>query len=69
MVKRFFRNLSEDRLKLGVFRSVAELVCAIELFVLAHNEYPKPFIWTASARAILEKVIRTKTRLNTVQTA
>ena len=69
MVKRFFRNLSEDRLKLGVFRSVAELVCAIELFVLAHYEDPKPFIWTASARAILEKVIRTKTRLNTVQTA
>ena len=58
MVERFFRNLSEDRLKRGVFKSVDELVCAIELFVLAHNENPKPFIWTASARDILEKVIR-----------
>ena len=69
MVERFFRNLSEDRLKRGVFKSVHELIAAIELFVLAHNEYPKPFIWTASARDILEKVIRAKAKLNTVQTA
>lgn len=69
MVERFFRNLSEDRLKRGVFKSVDELVAAIELFVLAHNENPKPFIWTASARDILEKVIRAKAKLNTVQTA
>lgn len=69
MVERFFRNLSEDRLKRGVFKSVDELVCAIELFVLAHNENPKPFIWTATARDILEKVIRARTKLNTVQTA
>ena len=69
MVERFFRNLSEDRLKRGVFKSVDELVCAIELFVLAHNENPKPFIWTASARDILDKVMRAKAKLNTVQTA
>lgn len=69
MVERFFRNLSEDRLKRGVFKSVDELVCAIDLFVLAHNEDPKPFIWTASARDILEKVIRAKAKLNSVQTA
>ena len=69
MVEGFFRNLSEDRLRRGVFRSVDELVTAIELFMLAHNENPKPFIWTASARDILEKVMRAKTKLNTVQTA
>lgn len=68
MVERFFRNLSEDRLKRGVFRSVDELVAAIELFVLAHNENPKPFIWTVSARDILEKVMRAKAKLNTIQT-
>ena len=68
MVERFFRNLSEDRLKRGVFKSVDELVAAIELFVLAHNENPKPFIWTASARDILEKVIRAKAKIKTVQT-
>ncbi|WP_413896693.1 IS630 family transposase [Rhodoferax sp.] len=69
MVERFFRNLSEDRLKRGVFRSVDELIDAINLFVLAHNENPKPFIWTASARDILEKVMRAKAKLNTVQIA
>jgi transposase len=68
MVERFFRNLSEDRLKRGVFKSVDELVAAIELFVLAHNENPKPFIWTASAKDILQKVIRAKSVLKTVQT-
>ena len=69
MVERFFRNLSEDRLKRGVFKSVDELIAAIELFVLAHNEAPKSFIWTASARDIPEKVICAKVKLKTVQTA
>ncbi len=69
MVERFFRNLSEDRLKRGVFKSVDELVTAIELFVLAHNEHPKPFIWTARAKDILQKVIRARAVLKTVQTA
>ena len=68
MVERFFRNLSEDRLKRGVFKSVDELVAAIELFVLAHNETPKPFVWTKSARDILQKVMRAKAKLKTVQT-
>jgi hypothetical protein len=68
MVERFFRNLSQDRLKRGVFKSVDELVSAIELFVLAHNENPKPFIWTAKATDILQKVIRAKAILKTVQT-
>ena len=68
MVARFFRNLSEDRLKRGVFKSVDELVAAIELFVLAHNEDPKPFVWTKSAKDILQKVMRAKAKLKTVQT-
>ena len=69
MVERFFRNLSENRLKRGVFKSVDELVAAIELFVLSHNEDPKPFVWTKSARDILEKVMRARAKLNIVQTA
>ena len=69
MVERFFRNLSEDRLKRGVFKSVDDLIAAIELFVLVHNETPKPFIWTKSAKDTLEKVMRAKAKLETVQTA
>ncbi len=67
MVERFFRSLSTDRLKRGVFKSVDELIAAIELYVLAHNEAPKPFVWTASARDILQKVMRAKAKLKTVQ--
>jgi hypothetical protein len=44
--QRFFRNLSEDRLRCCVFKSVDELIAAIELLVPAHNAAPKPFIWT-----------------------
>ena len=55
-------------LKRGVFKRVDELVAAIELFVLAHNEDPKPFVWTKSARDILQKVMRAKAKLKTVQT-
>ena len=42
---------------------VDELVAAIELFVLAHNEAPKPFVWTKSAKDILQKVIRARAKL------
>lgn len=68
-VQRFFKNPSKDRLKRGMFKNVDELVAAIELFVLAHNKNTKPFTWTASARDIVDKVMRAKAKLNTVQTA
>ena len=42
----------------GVFRDVEELVMAIGDYVDQHNEQPKPFIWTASAKDILAKVAR-----------
>jgi hypothetical protein len=57
-VERFFRDLTTDRLRRGVFRSVPELIDAIEHYVDHHNEKPKPFIWTAKANDILHKVIR-----------
>jgi len=46
MVERFFRDLSAERLRRGVFTSVSELVCAIDECVEHHNTDPKPFIWT-----------------------
>lgn len=69
MVERFFRNITTDRLRRGVFTSVPELVTAIEEYVNHHNVDPKPFIWTASAKDILEKVIRANSRLSTKQNA
>jgi len=58
MVERFFRDLDCQRLKRGVFTSVPELIDAIEQYIAHHNKNPKPFIWTAKARDILQKVIR-----------
>ena len=44
MVERFFRDISERRLRRGVFTSVDELVTAINEYVAHHDTDPKPFI-------------------------
>jgi transposase len=63
MVERFFRSISTDRLERGVFRSVPELIAAIEEYIALHNQNPKPFVWTAKANDILQKVIRANRKL------
>ena len=64
MVERFFRDLTENRLRRGVFRCVEELITAIFDYIDHHNESPKPFIWTAKAADILEKVKRARAALH-----
>jgi transposase len=65
-VERFFGLLTEDRIRRGVFRSLAELEAAIEDYLAHHNLDPKPFVWTASATSILEKVRRGRQALDSV---
>src|SRR5215510_10921765 len=67
MVERFFRDLTQNRLRRGVFRDIEELIMAIGDYIDRHNENPKPFIWTAKASDILEKVKRARRSLNIVQ--
>ncbi|WP_414215217.1 IS630 family transposase [Cupriavidus necator] len=67
MVERFFRDITTERLRRGVFTSVPELVAAISEYIAHHNTNPKPFIWTKSARDILQKVIRANRRLSSKQ--
>jgi transposase len=69
MVERFFRDITTERLRRGVFTSVPELINAIDEYVAHHNTQPKPFIWTKSARDILQKVIRANSRLSAKQNA
>ena len=69
MIERFFGDLTEHRLRRGVFRSVKTLVQAIDAYIQHHNQKPKPFIWTACASDILEKVKRGRTKLDKLQTA
>jgi transposase len=66
LVERWFRELTDKALRRGVFCSVPDLVAAIQAYLDAHNEDPKPFIWTASIDSILEKVGRCKAVLETV---
>lgn len=64
MVERFFRDITENQLRRGVFKSTGELISAINRYLEKHNENPKPFIWTATASDILEKVKRGREKLN-----
>ena len=67
MVERFFRDLTQHRLRRGAFHDVEELIMAIGDYIDRHNQNPKPFIWTAKASDILEKVKRARKSLNNVQ--
>jgi len=63
VVERFFRDLTTDRIRCDSFTSVPDLIAAIHDYIDAHNEDPRPFIWTAAADKILEKVGRARTAL------
>jgi len=69
MIERFFRDLTSNRLRRGVFTSVPELTRAIDEYIANHNLKPKPFIWTKAAKDILQKVIRANARLSSKQNA
>ena len=64
MVERFFRDLTQNRIRRGVFRNVEELIMAIGEYIDRHNDNPKPFVWTAKASDILEKVKRARSVLD-----
>ena len=64
MVERFFRDITDKRIRRGVFKSVADLKAAIAEYIAVHNDNPKPFIWTAKASDILAKVTRARAVLN-----
>ena len=60
LVERFFAEITRKRIRRGVFKSVIDLEVAILSYVAEHNERPKPFVWTAKAIDILDKVQRGK---------
>ena len=55
-VERFFAMITNERIRRGSFVSVADLKAAIEDYIAERNENPKPFVWKATADAILGKV-------------
>jgi transposase len=64
MVERWFREITDKRIRRDAFTSVPQLIAAIEDFIQHHNENPKPFIWTAKVQDILEKVRRARAVLD-----
>jgi transposase len=58
LVERWFAGLTEKNIRRGVFHSVPHLIRSINEFIDLNNENPKPFIWTATASAIMDKVKR-----------
>ncbi len=65
LVERWFGEITRKRIRRGVFRSVPELVAAIEEFIRVNNENPKPFVWTKKVNDILEKIAHCKAVIGT----
>jgi transposase len=69
MIERFFRDITHNRIRRGVFQDLEQLITAIGEYIDGHNQNPKPFIWTAKATDILEKVTRAKAVLKNRRSA
>jgi transposase len=64
LVERWFRDLTQKRLRRGAFKSVPHLIEAIMNYIAAHNENPSSIVWTAQVEDILAKVRRARTALD-----
>jgi hypothetical protein len=59
-LERWFAEITRKRIRRGSFKSVADLIEAIQLYIDHNNTNPKPFVWTKCVDQILEKVARCK---------
>lgn len=64
MVERWFREITEKRIRRGTFRNVPALIEAIKKYIENHNQNPQVFVWTAPAAQILSKVAKSKEALD-----
>jgi transposase len=69
LVESFFSKITTKTIRRGTFSSVTDLTDAIVAYIDDHNADPKPFVWTASAASILDKVGRARAALDKVTTA
>ena len=66
-VERWFGELTQKAVRRGSFVSVAELQAAIEQFLAAWNETPRPFVWTATVEKIMAKAERARAKLEAIK--
>jgi transposase len=67
LIERWFAELTNKRIRRDSFRSVEDLIAAIEEFLAGWNEKPKPFVWTATVDSILAKLARCRQTLEQIQ--
>lgn len=67
LVERWFAEITNKRIRRGIFRSVKELETAIREYIDIHNENPKPFVWTKTADEILNSIARFAQRTRAAQ--
>ena len=67
LVERFFRDLTDEVVREGSFRSVGELVHTIEVWLAERNRQPQRYVWHAKGAAILEKIIRARAKLEEIK--
>jgi len=63
-IERWFAKITQERIRRGVFKSVDDLIEAIDAYIAEHNRQPKPFLWTANADLILGRVQKLCKRIN-----
>jgi len=66
MVERWFREITDKRIRRGSFHNVRELIATIKQYLNCHNQNPRVFVWTASAERILAKIAKCKEVLGTL---
>ncbi len=66
LVERWFREITDKRIRRGIFRSVPELITAIQEYLNNHNQNPKVFVWTASVDRIMAKIAKCKEALDSL---
>jgi transposase len=64
LVERWFRDLTDKRLRRGSFQNVGALVAAITQYIASHNQNPQVFVWSASIEKIMAKIAKCKEALD-----
>ena len=66
LVERWFREITDKRIRRGTFKNVPSLIAAIMAYIEGHNQDPTPFVWSAPVERILAKIAKCKEALGTL---
>jgi transposase len=69
LIERWFREITDKRLRRSAFTSVPQLIQAIMAYMDQHNDNPKAFVWTAKVEDILQKIRRARAVLDKMASA